>query len=371
MKSLPRSEQIRIAHQAYTRWQASLRRRKILADRNRAKRTPARPAPDSHLTTILPPADFSFARNYTETVSCLRKLKEAVFSAGPDGKRPKIFLDLSTIQTISLAGALVLGAEIHRWRVSHGPGLRARNVAEWNPKVRKLLAGLGFFKLLKVAVPRKIQRQLLADEVTVLHMISSTELDQELLQTTMQQLSAVADVLDQDPAVYGALVEASYNAKLHAYPVDHKFEFPALIKGWWATASWNPIEGFVKFLVYDQGVGIPETLPKWSGWERLRARIAESLGDLGTGLNDASNLIAAAIEMDRTSLQGGHGKGLQDVIGAVETTPGSSVRILSGTGSVLYHHGGRIEKKDETLHIGGTLIEWRIPVGNHENRTRS
>lgn len=76
----------------------------------------------------------------------------------------------------------------------------------------------------------------------------------------------------------------------------------------------------------------------------------------------------AAIEMDRSSLQGGHGKGLQDVIAAVKSTAGSSVRILSGTGSVIYHHGGGVEKKDEAPTIGGTLVEWRIPVLAHERR---
>ncbi|MFT4148605.1 MAG: hypothetical protein QM656_00285 [Paracoccaceae bacterium] len=311
---------------------------------------------------------FSFSQNYAETVGCLRELKGAVFATMPDGKRPQIFLDLSTIKRISLAGALVLGAEIHRWRIHRGPWLRARNIADWNPEVRRLLAGLGFFKLLRVKLPRRMRREAFVSEVTVLEMFSSTQIDQEFLQTTMKQLSTVAEILDQDPTVYPALVEAAYNAKLHAYPDEHEYEFPPLVKGWWATASWNPVEGCVKFLVYDQGVGIPETLPKWSGWERVRARVTETFGSLATGLKDASNLIAAAIEMDRTSLQGGHGKGLQDVIRAVETTPGSSVRILSGTGSVLYHHGGRIEKKDEALHIGGTLVEWRIPVGTHEKQ---
>lgn len=366
MKKLTPSERARQARQAFLTWRSFIRRRKILAERSAGAKARARRAAASPAMRIAPPADFSFSRNYTQTVSCLRSFKHALFAAMPDGKRPQIFLDLSTIQNITLAGALVLGAEIHRWRVQRGPVLRAQNVRDWNPRVRRLLAGVGFFKLLGVEVPRRVERELLDDEVTVLQMISSTVLDPELLQKTMQKLSTVAEILEQDPSVYGALVEAAYNAKLHAYPEDHEYEFPPLVKGWWATASWNPKEGFVKFLVYDQGVGIPHTLPKWSGWEMLRAKLAETLGDFGTGLKDASNLIAAAIELDRTSLQGGHGKGLQDVIRAVETTPGSSVRILSGTGSVLYHHDGRIEKKDETLHIGGTLIEWRIPVGNHK-----
>lgn len=368
MKLLPPSGQLRFARRAFAKWKAAVRRRAVLAQRLDVVQSDARRAASSRVKRIAAPAVFSFSKNYDETVRCLRTLKAAVFAKMPVGPRAQIFLDLSTIKTISLAGALVLGAEIDRWRTQRGPGLRARNFADWNPKVRRMLAGLGFFKLLRVKVPRRMQRELSSGEATVLEMFSSTVTDQEFMQTTMKQLSTVAVILDQDPSVYGALVEAAYNATLHAYPNEHKYEFPPLIKGWWATASWNPEEGCVKFLVYDQGVGIPDTLPRWSGWESVRAKVAETLGGLGVGLKDASNLIAAAIQMDRTSLQGGHGKGLQDVIRAVETTPGSSVRILSGTGSVLYHHGGRVEKKDETLHIGGTLVEWRIPVGTHERR---
>ncbi|EYR84262.1 hypothetical protein [Shinella sp. DD12] len=370
MKKLTPVEQAQRAQRAISSWRHDIQRQKALRARMLASKARALQTARAPRIRITPPAVFSFSRNYTATVTCLQSFKRALFAATPDGKQPQIFLDLSTIKEITLAGALVLAAEIHRWRVQRGPGLRAQNVYDWNPKVRRLLAGLGFFKLLKVDIPRRLQVEILSDEVTVLQMISSTELDQELLQKTMQKLSAVAEILQQDPSVYGALVEAAYNAKLHAYPEDFEYEFQPIIKGWWATASFNSEEEVVKFLVYDQGVGIPNTLPKWSGWEKLRATIAETLGDLATGLKDASNLIEAAIEMDRTSLQGGHGKGLQDVIRAVETTPGSSVRILSGTGSVLYHQGGRIEKKDETLHIGGTLIEWRIPVGNHEKRSK-
>jgi len=368
MKRLTFRHQFWLNRRARQVWEARLRRRQILLQRRQAERLKQQ-SPRPQIITISPPADFSFSRNYDATVQCLDRLRRAVFEPAPDGGRSRIFLDLSTIERVSVAGALVLAAEIHRWRHHHGRGLRAANIKEWHPAVRRLLAGLGFFDLLGVPVPRRMERERPRDEVTVLRMISSTELDQELLQALLENLGRIAKILDQDPSVYGALVEAAYNAKLHAYPPDREFVFPPVLKGWWATASWNPKEGVVKFLVYDQGVGIPDTLPKWAAWERIRANLAEGLGDIGLGdigstiLKNASNLIAAAIEMDRTSLQGGHGKGLQDVIRPVTSTPGASVRILSGTGSVLYHHDGSLAKKDEKLHIGGTLIEWRIPVG--------
>ena len=46
-------------------------------------------------------------------------------------------------------------------------------------------------------------------------------------------------------------------------------------------------------------------------------------------------MIRAALEVDRTSLQGGHDKGLRDVITVVKAfkDKGARVRILSGTES--------------------------------------
>jgi len=363
LKLVSRKKQLKLARISLRRWRSALRRRAKEHAHDAGTRLASR-----KIVTISPPAEFSFSKNYDATVRCLRDLKSAVFAKNGEGKRAEIFLDLSKVKNISLAGALVLGAEIHRWRKQRGPGLRARNINEWTPRVRRILTSIGFFKLLRVKIPNRIKSEADSSEVTILPMISSTELSPELLQKILEDLRSVAEILHQDPFVYGALVEAAYNAKLHAYPEDHDYEFPPIIQGWWATASWNPEEGIVKFLVYDQGVGIPATLPRWQGWEQIRAWLSSTLGSIAVNLKDSSNLIQAAIRIDRTSLQGGHGKGLQDVIAPVEGTPGSSVRILSGNGSVLYDHSGNIEKKDEALHIGGTLIEWRLPVGTHERQ---
>jgi hypothetical protein len=351
------------------KWRKLLKRRLLIALRkNGTSNLRDLPSVSREIIRIIPPADFSFSRNYDATVKCLRAFKKAVFSRTSDGRPSTIFLDLSAIEHISLAGALVLGAEFHRWSDHRRSRLRASNIDEWKPNVRNILDNLGFFELLNVRIPRTIEMEPLDSEITVLPMISSTKLDAELLQKTLVQLNTVAQILHQDPFIYGALVQAAYNAKLHAYPEEHEYEFPPTIKGWWATASWNPVDGHVKFLVYDQGVGIPATLPRWQGWESVRSWLVAKLGPLGVNLNDASHLIEAALAVDRTSLEGGHGKGLQDVVAVVRSTAGSSVRILSGTGTVLYHYNGLVEKKDEMLHIGGTLVEWRIPVRIHEDR---
>lgn len=364
MRDLLERDRTRLA-----RRRKALKRRLLVASRKKGK--PAlrdKPLRSSEIIRIVPPTEFSFSRNYDATVKCLRAFKKAVFSRTSDGRPAPIFLDLSAIEHISLAGALVLGAEVHRWSDHRRSRLRASNISDWKPDVRNILYNLGFFELLNIRIPRSIEVELFENEITVLRMISSTRLDAELLQRTLERLNSVAQILHRDPFVYGALVEAAYNAKMHAYPDEHEYEFPPTIKGWWATASWNPGEGYVKFLVYDQGVGIPATLPRWQGWETVRSWLVTNLGPIGVNLNDASHLIEAALAVDRTSLGGGHGKGLQDVVAVVRSTAGSSVRILSGTGSILYTYNGLVEKKDEALHIGGTLIEWRIPVKSHEDR---
>ena len=73
-------------------------------------------------------------------------------------------------------------------------------------------------------------------------------------------------------------------------------------------------------------------------------------------------MIEAALEVSRTSLTSGHGQGLTDVLAPVEELKGGRDRILSGRGQVSYSYGSPIEKKEHSQHLGGTFIEWTIPV---------
>lgn len=321
--------------------------------------------------TIYPPEEFNLSKNYDATVTCLEQLRSVALARGPRGSLRPVMLDFTSIKTITLAGALVLASEMHRWKRVIGRPLRPARLDEWDPHVKLMLSRLGFFELLGIDV-RIEGSGIDVTSVTVLPMISSTSIDGALLGKMLSRLRDVALILRQDPAVYPALVEAAYNATIHAYPRDQKLRHPAVIKGWWATACWLPDKKCVKFVVFDQGVGIAETLPRWQGWERIRGWIADRFGTLGAGaLRDASKMIEAAIKLDRSSLSGGHGKGLQDVVAVVHAVPGAQVRILSGTGSVIYTADGRTTCRDEAQHLGGTLIEWTIPVGDYQEDVES
>lgn len=359
-----RLEHLRHAYFAVKKWQKRVRRSKSKVSQRKIGRT-ALPI------TIYPPAEFNLGANYDATVRCLDELRTVTLSQATIARRRSVLLDFTSIRSISLAGALVLASEMDRWKRVVGRSLRPAKLSEWNPQVKEMLNDLGFFSMLGITVDIKESEEY-RENVTVLPMISSESLDRALLVKMLQLLKDVALVLRQDPAVYPALVEAAYNATMHAYPSDYEYRHPPAIKGWWATACWLPDQKCVKFAVFDQGVGIAETLPRWQGWERIRGWMADSFGALGaTALNDSSKMIEAAIKVDRTSLDGGHGKGLQDVIAVVHTVPGAQVRILSGTGSILYKKDKATIRRDEAQHLGGTLIEWTIPVGAPQEKVES
>lgn len=337
---------------AVRRWHRSLRRR------GRRRRIAA-----IKETRIVAPSVLSFTKNYSASVTFLRELKAAALIDVPGQTRPYVFMDLSEVEFITPAAALVLAAEMDRWSRFRRAKLRPRNVADWDPVVRQTLAAMGFFRLLGVETGEPRSDPPPSKQITVLPMVSSTVLDGGLLQPMLDLLEGAASILGQNPQIYPALTEAAYNATLHAYPDWHEFEFPVPIKCWWGTACWNVEDGVVKFIVYDQGVGISATLPRSRHWERARSLLPEGFRHY-TG--DSSRMILAALEFDRTSLSGGHGKGLQDVVTPIKETRGAKVRILSGTGSIIYHYGGRVERSDERLHLGGTLVEWTIPVNSYQ-----
>ncbi len=326
----------------------------------------ARKRPRQFERRIIPPAVFSFSENYFDTVRCLQELKDAVLIRDENHERRRTFLDFEPIKKISIAGALVLAAEIDRWRKIKNIKLNPRNVAEWDPAVKRVLSDLGFFELLDVTI--KIEDDIYGPDqhITVIPFVSSASVDGELFSKISSYMTEIARVFRQDPSIYAALTEAAYNSTLHAYPEGHQFKYPIHGKRWWATCSFDPKSNCVKFLVYDQGVGISETLPRWKHWEKVRGKLSEVPlvgGSVGAMLNDSSRAIEAAIDVSRTSLSGGHGKGLKDVVSPVAHIEGAQVRLLSGKGTILYSKGGVTQRRDEALHIGGTLIEWTIPAG--------
>ena len=115
-------------------------------------------------------------------------------------------------------------------------------------------------------------------------------------------------------------------------------------------------------MLYDQGVGIPTTLPVKHPVERW-GRFLTNIGRSNDG-----QMIKAATMMGRTSTgQEHHGRGLQDVLRFVRVWGNGELRILSGRGEYVYRADGSDEVINHKRDLGGTLIYWRVAQPGGEN----
>lgn len=106
------------------------------------------------------------------------------------------------------------------------------------------------------------------------------------------------------------------------------------------------------FFMYDQGVGIPRTLPRSTLWEQIRAfRLERSDADL----------IDAAIEVRRSSTAiPGRGRGLDEIVSYIDAEQRGRLRIVSGNGEVCYLPDRTRTRRTLPGRLIGTLIEWQI-----------
>lgn len=308
------------------------------------------------------PTVFSLSKNYHETTKFFSKMKRISLLSAKRGHR-KIWLEIATISHISLGAALMLAAEIDRWQRVRGVRLGLKNYGDWSPPVKALLSDIGFFELLGTELSSNYRKLLPNDAISVLEIVTCDSTDGAKITQITKQMEAVAQAFSHDPLIYGAMLEATYNGFLHGYPKDFDYTYPPLRGQWWATASWSPRENTVRFIVYDQGVGIAHTLPTWTRYEKLIGWISQRSSVASTIFKEHALMIEGALEVSRTSRTVGHGQGFSDMMAPVDAMLNSSLRILSGKGEVLYKNGEGIKKVEHDLHLGGTLVEWTFPVG--------
>ena len=310
---------------------------------------------------LQPPKNFNLSESYEETVKFLTRLKDQMSDTSKGYNEKRILLDLGEIETMSLGGALVLAAEIDRWRFVRSVPLSTIGVSNLGKDVHNLLTELGFFELLGASKSDKKLGRAHPIEFRVLRITSGSLAEGEKIALIQEHLEKVAEIFEQDPMYYGAMFEAAHNSWDHAYPKGIEFKYQHVHR-WWATASWNTENETIKLLVYDQGVGIAETLPRSQIWEQVKGLLG-AVPYASLIVKDQASMIAAALEVARTSKGSGRGQGFRDIVAPIDQLGSGKLRILSGKGEILYTSGGSVVKTEKTMHVGGTLIEWTVPVG--------
>ncbi len=157
--------------------------------------------------------------------------------------------------------------------------------------------------------------------------------------------------------LYEGLLEAMNNVTSHAYPSQgRKAHIPMLRGQWWAAGHWDNQHKEVGVLIYDQGVGIPATLPN----SRHGTLLAEIQRRLGLGNSDPE-CIRAAMEIGTSSSESQHhGRGMASLRHAVDRVADGHLLILSGAGAYRHQADGQEDTFALRTSLGGTFIEWRI-----------
>jgi hypothetical protein len=116
----------------------------------------------------------------------------------------------------------------------------------------------------------------------------------------------------------------------------------------------------LRFFIFDQGAGIPSTLPTGPLREWILSFLAET--SAGVFSNDAQ-MLRAAFEVGRTRTgMANRGLGLQRMADVVRGSKTGFLRIISGRAEIVHYSDDHIESRSLPTHIGGTLIEWNMPA---------
>lgn len=312
---------------------------------------------DPEYRRIRVPSNLNLNSDYEETMEFIIELREAMLR-----RNEFVLLDFKECVSASAAAVIVLAAEIDRCRRLRTYLGKAKIAGNYPPsdEVYFFLRDIGFYSLLNVPAPRPGTASF-NDERSFLIALRTG------LRTKGQFVEAICDELLDDVAtltrgglglVYRGITEAMNNVTDHAYSVPTGVEYPVLMGQWWVAGYRDREARRVIYVMFDQGVGIPGTLPEKHGgfYEALKARVGFPPSD--------DVLIAAAMELGRSSTkQPERGYGLQDLRRLIEASTCGRLAILSRTGGYEYvkNETGEVERSwPLPISLGGTLVFWEI-----------
>jgi hypothetical protein len=334
------------------------------------------------------PENFSLSENYDAVAACLAELRHSLNTSGQKLERFRMeggsrrrdrqrrlivesYIDFANMRRITPVTALVLASEYDRAiSLFEAPDwLRAINIEKWHPEVFATLRDVGFLSLL--GVESKPADIVIRDGKYTVPFLSGVKVRGALIDQLIRAMAELADtsgVKDSETLlsrsrVYDGLGEAVQNVEDHAYPFGAFINEP-VVKKWWMTGSVEPSNKKFTVAIYDQGISIPVSLPRWTRFAEFRSAFAKACGlefDVRAPERDG-DAIAQAVELGRSSTgKSWHGKGLPLIREIVENCAGGTLRIVSRCGEYVYKRGGQPEHKSHpNLPLSGTLVEWDL-----------
>lgn len=307
------------------------------------------------------PESLNFSDEYEVTALNMNAIRMLTQRHSHSGYKLKA-VKFDRISKLSTSAAIVLTAELSRWEERlRGP--LTPLVKTWNPEIRTQLNDLGFFNLFKNFETDILPKpDSLKPKLKLIRYIKGRHSDF----TKHRELkSAIANLIPGDIAKWtilaSGLTEAIQNVGEHAYPEDCKI--PKRHQNWYMGGSLDTQSKELRVIFYDQGIGIPRSLPNSTKWEKVR----EWLSFLErVDQKKDKNLLKAAVEYNRSKTgEHGRGKGLQDLLEFIKERGSGYLSILSERGLYKFTktHEASSDKSMPLKHpIQGTLIIWKVKL---------
>lgn len=317
--------------------------------------------------TIYLPEKMNFYEEYDVTilqVLAIRKLAETKRTPRNHNSYRLASVNFDNLKSISTSAALVLTAELSKWDDALRQKLRPK-VNNWDKEILNKFTDLGFFDLFQNPPLETLLSHKPAD-VKLVQYIKGKCGDSKKTRVLREKLTTiVGDEISKWTFLRCGLDEAITNVSHHAYPDDKKFAEND--KNWYLTGSFNNQSKEIKIVFYDQGIGIPKSLPTSEVWEKALDFLSKIKIPIADRKKDEV-LLRAAIQLDRTSTEEtDRGKGLQDLLEFIRHQKNGYLSILSLKGLFkLTIDNGKETIKTEHFDNGvcGTLIIWSAILGD-------
>lgn len=263
-------------------------------------------------------------------------------------RKQPIIIDFTNTVKIFPHAMLYLFSELNNL-INLYPLLKVRCIPARNTKVNHVLDQIGLFKLCYYKFISNIEY----DDVIHWRSISGIKVIGpafDLLIDPHEELPVLPYGLD----IYGACIEATKNAFIHAYIGKRELSPVAFNKcAWWMFSQLR--DNILTIAICDLGVGIPATLPKTN--PSLVARI----GKLFSGTLDAHLIKEAINEPSSRTGKSYRGNGLKKIADIARNNLGATLAIHSGRGYVEIARG-KLWTSHYKQPFPGTLVVWKLPM---------
>lgn len=247
-------------------------------------------------------------------------------------------------------GTLLFLSELHRCKVLSGSQLNIRCIPPRNVKVAQVLKQIGAFDLMRYR--KKIDTTF--SDVIHWRFASGHQVEGEKYENILGSYEGrVAETLLG--SLFRGITEAMTNCHHHAY-IDVRPDGLGQqdkMKNWWMFSQER--KGYLSVVFCDLGIGIPATL------STKKPKLWQAVMTLGKAGRDSSIIEHAVADSVSRTGKRYRGKGLKQLLEAVQEANDGALRIFSNRGCYTFNNG-KVDLSDYAGSIMGTLIQWKVPI---------